>query len=134
MKPWRVGRANRRGVILVEACTAITLVGLVLSMVSLLVTRHARAMDFLVNERRAQLAAVSYVERMRAGLVAIADAKISEETGITCDVHVTEAEKPWQPLVQVTVTASVVGKHGRIASYRLATFVAPKPFAGGPAP
>ncbi len=115
---------GRRGVVLVEACAGLMLVGLVLSMVSLLMVRHTQAVDFLVNERRAQLAAVSCVERMRAGLVAVADGGFTDEAGVSYEIHVAEAEAAWRPLVQVTVTASVRGKHSRIARYRLCTYVA----------
>lgn len=134
MTRFRMGRPVRRGVVFVEACTAIMLLGLVLTMVSVMVTGHARAVDFLVNERRAQLAAESYVERMRAGLVAVADADVTEEAGVSYEVRVTEAEGAWRPLVHVAVTARVIGKHGRIAPYCLSTYLPPLPLTEGGGP
>ena len=53
---------------LTEAIVSLALIGMLLSAVSLLLTRHARATDYLLNYRRAQLAAESCVERMRAGV------------------------------------------------------------------
>ena len=124
---------SRRGVILTEACAAIMLVGLVLGMVSLLLTQYARATDYFLNYRRAQLAAESYVEQMRAGTLDVADASFTDEAGVTYEVRVTDADGDWRPLRQVHVIAGVIGKHSRIARYRISTYVQqlPAPQGGG---
>ena len=115
----------RRGIILTEACVSIMLVGLVLAMVSLMLTRHARSTDYFLNYRRAQLAAESCVERMRAGVLDVAEADFTDDADIAYEVRVTDADDPWKPLGRVTVTASVTCKHNRIARYRISTYIEP---------
>ncbi|MHC4696769.1 MAG: hypothetical protein ACYTFA_08515 [Planctomycetota bacterium] len=125
---------SRRGVILTEAIVSIALVGLVLTMVSLLLTRYARSTDYFLNYRRAQLAAESCVERMRAGVLDVADATLTDEAGVSYEIRVTDAEGEWRPLKHVIVTASVVGKHSRTVRYRISTYLrhARVPKGGGP--
>jgi hypothetical protein len=115
----------RRAVILTEACVSIMLVGLVLGMVSLLLTRYARSTDYFLNYRRAQLAAQSCVERLRAGAVEVTDATFTDDAGVTYQIQVSDAEGVWEPLKRVTVTAEVTGKHSRLARYQIVAGVAP---------
>ncbi|MEK7730585.1 MAG: hypothetical protein AAB363_01885 [Planctomycetota bacterium] len=116
---------RRSGVILTEACVSIMLVGLVLTMVSLMLTRHAQSTDYFLNYRRAQLAAESCVERMRAGVLEVADAAFIDGAGVAYEIRVADANGPWEPLQRVSATASIVGSHGRIARYQLNTYVPP---------
>ena len=121
-----------RAIVLTEAIVSIMLVGLVLGVVSLLLARYARATDHFLNHRRAQLAAESCVERMRAGTLAVADVTFTDEAGVDCEIRVTAADETWAPLSQVHITTTVVGRHGRTARYTLATYVAaPEPPPGG---
>lgn len=112
---------------LLEACVSIMLVGLVLAVVSLLLTRYARATDYFLNHRRAQLAAESCVERMRAGALQVGDSVFVDDAGITCDIQVRDAEGDWAPLRRVHVRTEVTGKHGRRSRYELTTFVVQAP-------
>ena len=124
---------RRCGIILTEACVSIMLVGLVLTMVSLMLTQHARSTDYFLNYRRAQLAAESCVERMRAGVIEVADAAFIDEAGVAYEIRVADANGPWEPLQRVSATASIVGSHGRIARYQLNTYLPParSPAGGG---
>ena len=108
---------------LTEACVSIMLVGLVLTMVSLLLTRYSQATDYFLNYRRAQLAAESCIERMRAGLIDITDDTFTDEAGITYEVRVAETDLAWQPLQRISVTARVTGRYGRWAHYQISTYV-----------
>ena len=117
---------------LTEACVSIMLVGLVLTMVSLLLTRYAQATDYFLNYRRAQLAAESCVERMRAGLIESTDDTFTDEAGVTYEIRVAKADPAWQPLRCTSVTAGVVGKHSRRAHYQISTYLEPeRPPEGG---
>ena len=120
-----------RAVILTEACASLALVGLVLAVVSLLLVQHARTTNYFLNYRRAQLAAESCVERMRAKVLDIANADFTDEAGVAYEIRVAEADEPWRPLVCVHVTASIVG-HGRHAArYSLSTYLEPgRPLTG----
>ncbi len=121
MAQYRHKSCRSRGMMLTEACVSLVLVGMVLTAVSLMLTRYARAADYFVNYRRAQLAAESCVERMRAGFVDVADGAFVDEADVSYEIRVTEAEDSWRPLQRVEVTARVVGKHGRLAHYRIST-------------
>lgn len=114
----------RRAVLLTEACVALALVGLVLGVVSLLLTQHARATDYYLNYRRAQLAAESWVEQLRGGVLAVADTHFIDETGTAIEIRIAEATEAWKPLRRARVTASITGKHSRVARYSLTTYVA----------
>lgn len=123
MRFTQLGQGPRRAVVLLEACVSIMLVGMVLGMVSLLLTRYARSTDYFLNHRRAQLAAESCVERMRAGVLDVENATFTDDAGVTYDVQVDAMEGKWAPLRHVRVTTGVMGKHGRWARYQLATYV-----------
>lgn len=112
---------------LLEACVSIMLVSLILAVVSLMLTRYARATDYFLNHRRAQLAAESCVERMRAGVLQVADARFVDDAGIACDIQVSDAEGDWASLRRVRVKIEVTGKHGRRSRYELTTFVVQAP-------
>ncbi len=114
---------RQRGVLLTEACVSLVLVGLVLSMVSLLLTQHARMTDYYLNYRRVQLAAESCVERMRAGVIPVADAQFTDATGVNFEIHVADAPEAWRPLSRVSAVATVTGKNGAEARYQLQTYV-----------
>ena len=124
MRARRFNQSRRRGVMLTEACVGLALVGMVLTAVSLMLTRYARGADYLLNYRRAQLAAESCIERMRAGLVDVADGAFVDEADVAYLIRVTPAEDSWRPLQRVELTARIIGKHGRIAQYRISTHVA----------
>lgn len=113
----------RRGVVLLEACVSIILVGLVLGVVSLSLTRYARATDYFLNYRRAQLAAEACVERMRTGALELADAVFTDDAGLSCVIQVEKAEGDWTPLKRVRIKTEVTGRHGCKSGYELATFV-----------
>lgn len=156
-----VAPPRHRAVALLEACVAIMLIAIVLALVSVLVTHYADASDYFLNHRRAQLAAEANVERLRAGLIPIADAAFTDEAGIAIEIHIphpphtpprnqthppptpgvepthpsgppptiapTDPGDAWAPLQRVRVTAAVRGKHGRVARFELATYLAPDP-------
>lgn len=115
---------SRRAFVLLEACVALMLVGMVLAAVSMLIASYARSTDYFLNYRRAQLAAESYVERIRAGAVQPEDAEFTDEANVTLRIRIAPAEGAWAPLRRVEVEARIVGKHSRVAAYRLATYVA----------
>lgn len=132
MAPCMHKNFRTRGMLLMEACVSLALVGMVLAAVSLMLARYATATDYFLNYRRAQLAAESCVERMRAGLVDVADGAFVDEADVSYEIRVTEAEDSWRPLQRVEVTARIVGKHGRLAHYRIATHMtAPRVARGG---
>lgn len=120
-----------RAVILTEACVSLALVGLVLAMVSLLLTQHASATDYFLNYRRAQLAAESCVERMRVGVLETTNAEFRDEAGIAYEIRIEEADEAWKPLVHVRVTAEIAGRGGRTARYSIGTYVVPRTAAKG---
>lgn len=120
-----------RGVMLTEACVSLVLVGMVLAAMSLLLTRHARATDYFLNYRRSQLAAESCVERMRAGTMAVADAAFTDDAGVSYEIRTSTADQAWQPLTRIDVTARIVGKHGRVAHYRIKAYMPPSRSAEG---
>jgi hypothetical protein len=125
---------SRRGVILTEAVASLALVGLTLAMVSVLLTQHARATDYFLNYRRAQLAAESCVERMRVGVLEATNAVFRDEAGVTCRIRIDEADDNWKPLVRVEVTTEIAGRGGRTARYSVATYLAPPSTATGGGP
>lgn len=134
-----MGRPRRssccpRAVILTEACASLALVGLVLVVVSLLLVQHARATDYFLNYRRVQLAAESSVERMRVRTLGIANADFTDEAGIAHRIRVAETDEAWRPLVCVRVTATVVGKGGRVARYTLSAYLEPEADSTGDGP
>lgn len=131
MGPLRPNSMSRRGVMLTEACVSTMLLGLVLAMVSLLLIRYARSTDYFLNYRRAQLAAESCVERMRAGVLDVADATLTDEADVSYEIRVSDVAGTWRPLKHVIVAASVVGKHNRSARYRISTYVRPAPVPRG---
>ena len=110
--------------VLLEACISIMLIGLLLTLVSLVLTRYARATDYFLNYRRAQLAAESCVERMRAGTLEIEDAVFIDNAGINYDIEMSAAEGDWAPLRRVRIRAEATGRHGRKSGYELTAFVA----------
>ena len=114
-----------RAVILTEACVSLALVGLVLAMVSLLLTQHVRATDYFLNYRRAQLAAESCVDRIRVGVLEAADAEFRDEAGIAYEIRIEEADEEWKPLLRVRVTADIVGRNRRPVRYSVSTYVVP---------
>lgn len=118
-------RPASQGFILTEACVSLALVGLVLGVASLLLTQHARATEYFVNHRRAQLAAESCVERMRVGDLAVIDASFVDPGGITCEIRVSQAEAEWQPLRRVRVLAIADEKKRRSARYSAIAYLNP---------
>jgi len=131
MTPRTRSTPRARGIMLTEACVGLALIGVLLGAVSLLLSRHARATDYFLNYRRAELAAQSCVERMRAGVIPVVDGTWTDDTGISCEIRTSTADPAWRPLTRVEVTARVVGKYGRVAHYRLAAYVRPSQASGG---
>lgn len=125
MRCHRRRSCRSRAIILTEACASLALMGLVLVMVSLLLVQHARATDYFLNHRRVQLAAESSVERMRVHALGIANADFTDDGGVDHEVRVTDSDEAWRPLVCVRVTATVVGRGGRVARYTLSTYLDP---------
>ncbi len=111
------------GFILTEACVSLALVGLVLGVASLLLTQHARATEYFLNERRAQLAAESCVERMRIGVLEVVDGNFTDDAGISYEIRVMNADAAWQPLQRVKILAVVGEKKRRAAQYSLNAYV-----------
>ncbi len=115
---------SRRGaVVLLEATVSIMLIGIVLGAVSLLMVRYSQSVDYFLNYRRAQLAAESCIERMRAGEFPVADAIMNDPGGVQCEITVDDGADSWKGLQRVSVAARATGKHGRVASFRLVTYV-----------
>ncbi|RJP35772.1 MAG: hypothetical protein C4547_08970 [Phycisphaerales bacterium] len=104
----------RRGMMLAEACVALTLIGMILGLASVLLIRYSRAADYYLNYRRVQLGVESQIERLRAGALSVADAPFEDEGGITYTVTVLDAPASWQPLTQVNVTGEYTARHGRV--------------------
>lgn len=125
MKRPHANQFRSRGIVLTEACVSLALVGLVLAVVSLLLTQHSRTSDYFLNYRRAQLAAESCVERMRMGVLEIAEAKFVDEAGVSFEVQIAEADEAWRPLQRVSVKASIVGRNGRSVRCSLSTYLEP---------
>ena len=134
MKPIQHQIHFSRGFILTEACVSLALIGLVLGVASLLLTQHARATEYFVNYRRAQLAAESCVERMRIGALEVVDGKFTDDTGILYEIRVTEADPAWQPLRRVHVLTIVGDKKVRPARYSLNTYLDPTKASRGVKP
>ncbi len=120
----RTVRTSRRGAVLAETCMSLLLVGMLLAMVSVLTIRYARAADYFLCHRRAQLAAESIIDEMRAGEVALEDADVTGELGVDYVIRVTQADEAWAPLRHVTVVATVRGEHSRVARCEVKAYVA----------
>ncbi len=121
------GQLSRRpAVVLLEATVSIMLIGMVLGVVSLLMVRYSRSVDYFLNYRRAQLAAESCIERMRAGELPVEAAIMNDPSGVQCEITVNDGADRWKGLQRVRVTARVTGKHGRVASFRLVAYVSPQ--------
>ena len=121
------GQLSRRpGIVLLEATVSIMLIGMVLGAVSLLMVRYSESVDYFLNFRRAQLAAESCIERIRAGELPVAAVILNDPGGAQCEITVDEGADSWKGLQRVRVTARVTGKHGRVASFRLVTYVLPQ--------
>ncbi len=121
------GQLSRRpAVVLLEATVSIMLIGIVLGAVSLLMVRYSQSVDYFLNYRRAQLAAESCIERMRAGELPVVAAIMNDPGGVHCEITVDDGADLWKGLQRVGVTARATGKHGRIASFRLVTYVSPQ--------
>ena len=114
---------RRQGFILTEACVALALIGLVLGAAALLLIQHSRATEHFINRRRAQLAAESCIERMRAGEMKAVDADFTDENNIAYEVRVIEAESEWKPLSRVSVAATITSGKGRVARYTISAYV-----------
>jgi hypothetical protein len=124
MGPIQNSPLPRNGFILTEACVSIALVGLVLGVASVLLTQHARATEYFVDYRRAQLAVESCVDQMRIGAIGMVDSNFTDDAGITYEIRVSDGEEAWQPLRRVTVLA-VVDKHkAHPARYSLNSYLA----------
>ncbi len=120
---FKILETRRRGIIFAEVCVSLALVGLILVMVSLLVTRYSRATDYYMNYRRVQLGVESQVERMRAGLLSVHTGPFTDKSGISYEFHVEDAPSQWAPLKSVVVIGRVTGKHSRQIRFELRTFV-----------
>ncbi|MCH8149114.1 MAG: hypothetical protein IH987_14215 [Planctomycetes bacterium] len=115
--------SQRRAVVMLEATVSIMLIGTVLGAVSLLMVRYSQSVDYFLNYRRVQLAAESCIERLRAGELPLADAIMNDPGGVQCEITMDDGTDIWKGLHRVQVTARVTGKHGRVASFRLVTYV-----------
>lgn len=118
--------SRRRAIVLLEATVSIMLIGIVLGAVSLLMVRYSQSVDYFLNYRRAQLAAESCIERMRAGELPVAAAIMNDPGGVECEITVNDGADLWKGLQRVRVTARATGKHGRVTSFRLVTYVSPQ--------
>ena len=118
------GQLSRRpAVILLEVTVSIMLIGIVLGAVSLLMVRYSQSVDYFLNYRRAQMAAESCIERMRAGELPVVAAIMTDPGGARCEITVVDGADRWRGLQCVRVTARVTGRHGSVASFRLVTYV-----------
>ncbi len=118
--------SRRDAVVLLEATVSIMLIGMVLGAVSLLMVHYSRSVDYFLNYRRAQLAAESCIERMRAGELPVAPVIINDPGGVQCEITVDQGADLWKGLQRVGVTARATRKHGRVASFQLVTYVSPQ--------
>ena len=116
--------SRRRGFVLTEACVSLALVGMVLGMASLMLSQHGRATEYFLNYRRAQLAAASWVERMRIASFDFVDTGFCDLEGLQYQVRVEEAPDDWKPLRLVDVRVLVEGRRARSAQYSLRTYLA----------
>ena len=118
--------SRRRAIVLLEATVSIMLIGIVLGAVSLLMVRYSQSVDYFLNYRRVQLAAESCIERMRAGELPVVAVITNDPGGVQCEITVDDGADRWKGLQRVGVTARVTGKHGRVAMFRLVTYVSPQ--------
>lgn len=125
MRRRKVRLVKARGFVITEACVSMALVGMVLGVASLLLTQNARATEYFLNYRRAQLAAESCVERMRLGTLEIDDHDFTDDSGIRFQIRVADAPLAWQPLRHVEVLALVHERKSRSARYAVQTYLAP---------
>jgi Tfp pilus assembly protein PilX len=114
----------RQGFILTEACVSMVLIGLVLGVASLLLTQHARATQYFLDYRRAQLAAESCVERLRTGVLEMVESNFTDEAGIAYEIRVMDANSVWRPLRRVIVSAAVNEHKTRPARYAIHSYLA----------
>jgi hypothetical protein len=102
------------------------LIALVLSLLAAFLIRYTQSSDYFVNYRRAQLGAESCVEEIRAGIRELRDTEIPDANGMSLRVRVLEEPAPtWQPLIAAEITASISGKHGKVAHYTITTHFQP---------
>jgi hypothetical protein len=97
---------------------------MVLGVASLLLTQHARATEYQLNYRRAQLAAESCVERLHIGALEVVDSDFTDDAGIRYRIRVADAPVAWQPLHHVEILTLVEEKKSGSARYSLRTYLA----------
>ena len=106
------------GFILTEVVAALALTGALLAVLASLVVTYHRASDHYLSHHQAQLAAESYVERLRAGCP-----PPPEGDGVRYEVDQRPGQGAWTGLTRLTVTAVVQGRHRRTASHTLTTYL-----------
>jgi type II secretory pathway pseudopilin PulG len=131
----RVGHGSRSsGFVLTEAVVSIALLAVLMTMVSLLMVGYQRAADAMLNTRRAQWAAETQLERIRAGLDPVANRSFDSMDGVSFNVGVSDGEGDWRGLRRVAVTASVTGKHGHIVKHTIRAYLPPPAANSGAQP
>ena len=63
---------------------------------------------------------------MRAGELPVAAVIMNDPGGVRCEITVDDGADSWKGLQRVRVTARATGKHGRVASFGLVTYVSPQ--------
>ena len=122
----------KRGVFIIEAATALALIGVILLAVSALVVSYRQAEETFVTQRRLQLAAEGQLERYRAGQpLPTESTDLDGPGGIRLHVECSAGQGQWEGLRQVVVTATADLRHRKCISYQLTGYIAPAPGMSG---
>lgn len=111
-------RYGRAGFVATEVVAAAVLTGILLAALAWSVVTYDRTGDYLMSRHRAQLAAESCLERLRAGLPPPNDAD-----AVQYRVGRQPGQGPWTGLTKVTVTATVSARHQRTACFTLTAYL-----------
>lgn len=110
-----------RGFITLEVLASLALTGILLGVATKLVLTYNRANDHYLARQRAQLAAESYVEYVRAGLAPPQDTDC-----VRYEATQSPGAGDWKGLTRISVTAFVKTRHGpapRAARYTAVTYL-----------
>jgi hypothetical protein len=113
-------RPNHRkaAFVVFDVVAALVIIGILLAALAWLVVSYDKAGDCMMARYRAQLAAETCLERLRAGLPPPKDAD-----GMQYTVERQPGQGPWAGLTRVTVATTVNARHQRTARFTLTAYL-----------
>ena len=113
----RLSGSCRPGFLLLEASAALALTGLLIGVVVAVTVAFDRAGDYYTAHHRAQLAAESYLESLRAGVPP------ADTDEVRYQITRRPGQGPWRGQIRLTITATVTARHGREVSFAVNTYL-----------